>query len=92
LIRFVKHELRGIEADARKGQDLPTAHLSEHAIALLDTVWQAAARRSNESVESHSSERDGELSEAAEDVVFDLTLRRHFGWLRQNWRSVLPNC
>jgi hypothetical protein len=90
LMRFVKQELRDIGADALKKQHPRTARLSEDTVEALEKVWRSAGQIINEPAEPRLSAGNRELSEVGEDVTFDLTLRRHFGWLRQNWRSVLP--
>lgn len=91
LLRFVKGQLRDIEVAASEHGDVKTVKLCGRSIAANERIWNNAIH-CGDRVERNASGRVGQpVSEFTEDTIFDLAVRRDWGWLRENWRSILPS-
>src|SRR6266545_7150973 len=81
FMRFAKGELRGIEDDARVARHSKTLKQCEECIALLDKLWQSALHNNSDPTQPYTSEKGvHDASRGAEDCMFDLMVRRDWGW------------
>jgi len=91
FLKFAKEELRGIAADAREQKQIKTSDLAERCVDLQGEIWDEAVHKCNDPVETYASESGVKtMAEATESAMFDLTVRRDWGWLRSNWHDILP--
>ena len=89
-MRFVKNELRGISTAAMEKGHGGTYEIAEDAIEALDCLWKKAARCKDPAELYPSKQGETVLSDVAERSMFELTVKRHWGWLYEHWRTVLP--
>ncbi|HST77525.1 MAG TPA: hypothetical protein VLN58_03460 [Verrucomicrobiae bacterium] len=90
-MRFVKQELRGIGVKAQDRGHHCTANLSEEAVAVLDKMWNKAIHECKDPAEPSLSERGGHrTTEVSDYTMFELTVKRHWRWLYENWKTLLP--
>jgi hypothetical protein len=90
LMRFVKNELCGIGTAAMEKGHGGTYEVAEDAIEALDRLWRKAAQCKGFAEPYPSEQDEAVLSDVAERAMFELTVKRHWGWLYENWRTVLP--
>lgn len=89
LLRFVKNELRAIGAAAMEEHQGPISKLAEDAVQALEKLRNKAVQCKNPD-EPSPSERGEKLSKITERAMFELAVKRHWDWLYENWRTVLP--
>jgi hypothetical protein len=90
LMKFVKNELRAISAAAIEKHHGATGKIAEDMVEALDPLWKEALRCKDPAQAYSSEKKPTLLSEVMEHAMFDLAVRRHWGWLYENWRTVLP--
>jgi hypothetical protein len=89
LLRFVKNELRAIGAAAMEEHQGAIWKLAEDGVQALEELRNKAIKCKDPS-EPFPSEPDAKLSNIAEHAMFELAVKRHWEWLYENWRTVLP--